>query len=115
MAVSQDHKRAYEGDKGPNTGGMGAYSPLPFVTDEDMEYAMEKVMKPAAAGMIAEGCPFKGVLYGGLMKTPSGIKVIEFNCRFGAWNQIYMIYSRLWQTVLLCLKSGGRLMPQWDL
>ncbi len=83
MAVSQDHKRAYEGDKGPNTGGMGAYSPLPFVTDEDMEYAMEKVMKPAAAGMIAEGCPFKGVLYGGLMKTPSGIKVIEFNCRFG--------------------------------
>ena len=64
MAVSQDHKRAYEGDKGPNTGGMGAYSPLPFVTDEDMEYAMEKVMKPAAAGMIAEGCPFKGVLYG---------------------------------------------------
>ncbi len=83
MAVSQDHKRAYEGDKGPNTGGMGAYSPLPFVTDEDMEYAMEKVMKPAAAGMIAEGCPFKGVLYGGLMKTPSGVKVIEFNCRFG--------------------------------
>ena len=83
MAVSQDHKRAYEGDKGPNTGGMGAYSPLPFVTDEDMEYAMEKVMKPAAAGMIAEGCPFKGVLYGGLMKTPSGIKVIEYNCRFG--------------------------------
>ena len=83
MALSQDHKRAYEGDKGPNTGGMGAYSPLPFITDEDREYALEKIMKPVAAGMMAEGCPFKGVLYGGLMKTPSGIKVIDFNCRFG--------------------------------
>ena len=83
MALSQDHKRAYEGDKGPNTGGMGAYSPLPFITDEDMEYSIEKIMKPVAAGLVKEGCPFKGVLYGGLMKTPDGIKVIEFNCRFG--------------------------------
>ena len=83
MALSQDHKRAYEGDKGPNTGGMGAYSPLPFITDEDMEYAMEHIMKPVASAMVKEGRPFKGVLYGGLMKTPSGIKVIEFNCRFG--------------------------------
>ena len=83
MTLSQDHKRAYEGDKGPNTGGMGAYSPVPLITDEDLEYAMEKVMKPVAAGMVAEGCPFAGVLYGGLMKTPSGVKVIEFNCRFG--------------------------------
>ncbi len=83
MTLSQDHKRAYEGDKGPNTGGMGAYSPVPIITDEDVEYAMEMVMKPTAAGMAAEGCPFTGVLYGGLMKTPSGVKVIEFNCRFG--------------------------------
>ena len=83
MTLSQDHKRAYEGDKGPNTGGMGAYSPVPLITDEDLEYAMGKVMKPTAAGMVAEGCPFTGVLYGGLMKTPSGVKVIEFNCRFG--------------------------------
>ena len=83
MTLSQDHKRAYEGDKGPNTGGMGAYSPVPLITDQDLEYAMEKVMKPTAAAMVAEGCPFKGVLYGGLMKTPSGVKVIEFNCRFG--------------------------------
>lgn len=83
MALSQDHKRAYEGDKGPNTGGMGAYSPLPFITEEVREYALEHIMKPVAAAMVAEGCPFKGVLYGGLMKTPSGIKVIEFNCRFG--------------------------------
>lgn len=83
MALAQDHKRAFEGDKGPNTGGMGAYSPLPFITAEDEEFALEKIMKPVAAGLAAEGCPFKGVLYGGLMKTPSGIKVIEFNCRFG--------------------------------
>ena len=76
MTLSQDHKRAYEGDKGPNTGGMGAYSPVPIISDEDVEYAMEKVMKPTAAGMVAEGCPFTGVLYGGLMKTPSGVKVI---------------------------------------
>lgn len=83
MVLSQDHKRAFEGDKGPNTGGMGAYSPLPFITREDYEYALEHIMKPVAAGMVAEGCPFKGVLYGGLMKTPQGIKVVEFNCRFG--------------------------------
>lgn len=83
MALSQDHKRAYEGDKGPNTGGMGAYSPLPFITDADYAEALEKVMKPVAAAMIEEGCPFRGVLYGGLMKTEHGVKVIEFNCRFG--------------------------------
>ena len=83
MTVSQDHKRAFEGDKGPNTGGMGAYSPVPLITDEDVEYSIENIMKPVAAGMVAEGRPFKGVLYGGLMKTPTGVKVIEFNCRFG--------------------------------
>lgn len=83
MTLSQDHKRAYEGDKGPNTGGMGAYSPVPLISDSDLDFAMESIMKPVAAGMVAEGCPFKGVLYGGLMKTPQGVKVIEFNCRFG--------------------------------
>ena len=83
MTLSQDHKRAYEGDKGPNTGGMGAYSPVPIITDEDLEFSLEHVMKPTAAAMVAEGCPFTGVLYGGLMKTPQGPKVIEFNCRFG--------------------------------
>ena len=83
MTVSQDHKRAFEGDKGPNTGGMGAYSPVPIVTDDDIEFSLEKIMKPVAAGMVAEGRTFKGVLYGGLMKTPAGVKVIEFNCRFG--------------------------------
>ena len=83
MPLSQDHKRAFDGDKGPNTGGMGAYTGLPFITEEDREFALEKIMKRAAAAMVAEGCPLSGVLYGGLMKTPQGIKVIEFNARFG--------------------------------
>ena len=83
MPVAQDHKRAYDGDKGPNTGGMGAYTELPFITEEDLEYAMNKIMRPTAAAMVEEGCSFCGVLYGGLMKTKNGIKVIEFNARFG--------------------------------
>ncbi|MCL2682924.1 MAG: phosphoribosylamine--glycine ligase [Bacteroidales bacterium] len=83
MVLAQDHKRAFDGDKGPNTGGMGAYGPLPFITEEDKNYALENIMKPVAAAMLKEGCPFSGVLYGGLMKTKNGIKVIEFNARFG--------------------------------
>ena len=83
MPVSQDHKRAYDGDEGPNTGGMGAYTELPFITDKDLEYAMENIMRRTASAMVEEGCPFCGVLYGGLMKTKQGIKVIEFNARFG--------------------------------
>ena len=83
MQLAQDHKRAYDGDKGPNTGGMGAYSPLPFGTKEDEEYALNEILKPVAAAMVKEGCSFEGVLYGGLMKTPDGVKVIEFNARFG--------------------------------
>lgn len=83
LALAQDHKRAFEGDEGPNTGGMGAYSPLPFISEEEEQWAVEHIMKPVAEGLVAEGTPFRGVLYGGLMKTPDGIKVIEFNCRFG--------------------------------
>ena len=83
MPLSQDHKRAFDGDRGPNTGGMGAYTGLPFITDADREYALENIMRPAAEAMCSEGCPLSGVLYGGLMKTPQGIKVIEFNARFG--------------------------------
>ena len=83
LELSQDHKRAFDYDEGKNTGGMGAYSPLPFLTEEDKKEAYEKIMVPVAEGMVKEGCPFSGVLYGGLMKTKDGIKVIEFNCRFG--------------------------------
>lgn len=83
MPVAQDHKRAYDGDKGPNTGGMGAYTPLPFITDEDIEFARREVLQKTADAMVENGTPLTGVLYGGLMKTPEGIKVIEFNARFG--------------------------------
>ncbi len=83
MEISQDHKRAYEGDMGPNTGGMGAYSPVPIITKEDLDYSYKNIMVPTAKAMVKEGVPFKGVLYGGLMKTKTGVKVIEFNSRFG--------------------------------
>ena len=83
LEMAQDHKRAYDNDLGPNTGGMGAYSPLPFITEEDYSYALNEIMIPTAKAMVFEGVPFKGVLYGGLMKTANGIKVIEFNARFG--------------------------------
>ena len=83
MPLSQDHKRAFDGDKGPNTGGMGAYTGLPFISEAEKEFAYKEIMCKAAEAMVAEGCPLSGVLYGGLMKTPQGIKVIEFNARFG--------------------------------
>ena len=83
MPLSQDHKRAYDGDKGPNTGGMGAYTRLPFISEEDEKFAYENIMCKTAEAMVAEGCPLSGVLYGGLMKTAQGVKVIEFNARFG--------------------------------
>ena len=83
MVISQDHKRAFDNDLGPNTGGMGAYSGVPIISDEDIEYSLEHIMKPTAKALCLEGAPFKGVLYGGLMKTKNGVKVIEFNSRFG--------------------------------
>ena len=83
LQLAQDHKRAYDNDLGPNTGGMGAYSPLPFITEKDYNEALNKIMIPTAKALVNENTPFKGVLYGGLMKTKRGIKVIEFNARFG--------------------------------
>ena len=83
LAMAQDHKRAFDGDKGPNTGGMGAYSPVPFITDEIREKALSEIIQRTADGLVEEGVPFKGVLYGGLILTADGPKVIEFNARFG--------------------------------
>ena len=83
MPLSQDHKRAFDGDKGPNTGGMGAYTGLPFISDEDRDFAYTNILCRTAEAMAEEGRPLSGVLYGGLMKTADGIKVIEFNARFG--------------------------------
>ena len=83
MPLSQDHKRVFDGDKGPNTGGMGAYTPLPFISAEEEKWAQVHILQVVADAMVAEGKPLTGVLYGGLMKTQDGIKVIEFNARFG--------------------------------
>lgn len=83
MVIAQDHKRAYDGDRGPNTGGMGAYSPVPQISEAIVEQAIEEVLKPAAKGMMANKTPFTGILYAGLIVTDTGPKVIEFNARFG--------------------------------
>ena len=83
LASSQDHKRVFDGDKGPNTGGMGAYSPAPIITDEIFRKIMDTVIYPVMRGLAAEGKAFKGVLYAGIMMTDKGPFVLEFNTRFG--------------------------------
>lgn len=83
MVSAQDHKRAFDNDEGPNTGGMGAYSPAPVYTDALADEVLQRVLKPAVDGMRAEGRLYKGVLYAGLMLTKDGVKVLEFNARFG--------------------------------
>lgn len=83
LPPSQDHKRAGEGDTGLNTGGMGAYAPVSIATSEVMEEAATKVIAPTLEALAADGAPFRGLLYAGLMKTEDGLKVVEFNCRFG--------------------------------
>jgi phosphoribosylamine--glycine ligase len=83
LPTSQDHKAIFEKDQGPNTGGMGAYSPAPVVTDEIADFVMNRVMLPTIKGLEAEGRPYKGMLYAGLMIDGNTINVLEFNCRFG--------------------------------
>ena len=83
LPTAQDHKRAYDGDKGPNTGGMGAYAPVPHLPQSVVNQSVETIIKPVLKGMIAEGRPYLGVLYAGLILTADGPKVIEFNSRFG--------------------------------
>lgn len=83
LQASQDHKQAYDGDKGPNTGGMGAYCPTEFVDDKSMTQIIDHVLTPTIKGLAQEGINYQGVLYAGLMLTDSGPKVLEFNCRFG--------------------------------
>ena len=83
MISAQDHKRAFDGDKGPNTGGMGTYAPAPVMTTEMTERAVEEILKPTIAAMAKEGRPYTGCLYLGLMITSEGPKVVEFNARFG--------------------------------
>jgi phosphoribosylamine--glycine ligase len=119
MATSQDHKRVGDGDTGPNTGGMGAYSPAPVVTDEIHQRAMDQVIWPTVRGMAAEGNTYVGFLYAGLMISADGQpKVIEFNCRFGdPETQPIMLRLRS-DLVELCLAGAeGKLdekTSEWD-
>lgn len=83
MIPARDHKRAFDNDEGPNTGGMGAYSPLADLADSQVDFTIEQVLKPVAKAMVKEGRPYTGLLYAGLIETEAGIKVIEFNARFG--------------------------------
>ncbi|GEN30164.1 phosphoribosylamine--glycine ligase [Cerasibacillus quisquiliarum] len=83
MIPARDHKRAFDNDKGPNTGGMGSFAPVPDISEETLAYATEAILQKTADGMVAEGRPFTGILYAGLMMTKDGPKVIEFNTRFG--------------------------------
>ncbi|MDX6750065.1 phosphoribosylamine--glycine ligase [Geminicoccaceae bacterium 1502E] len=83
MGTAQDHKRAFDGDRGPNTGGMGAYSPAPLLDEAMVERVMREIVRPTLAGMAAEGAPFRGFLYAGLILTSEGPKLIEYNVRFG--------------------------------
>ncbi len=83
LPPAQDHKAVFEGDKGPNTGGMGAYAPAPVMDAKMLDVVMKKVLIPTIRGMQSEGRPYKGVLYAGLMMTKEGPKVLEYNCRFG--------------------------------
>jgi phosphoribosylamine--glycine ligase len=106
FASSQDHKARDDGDRGPNTGGMGAYSPAPVVTNDVHKLAMEKVINPTLAGMAADGMPYVGFLYAGLMIDHEGqIKVVEFNCRFGD-PEAQPVMMRLRADLLPCLKSA---------
>ena len=83
LATAQDHKRAFDNDQGPNTGGMGAYSPAPVMTPEVVERTMAEIIRPTLRAMAEKGCPFKGILYAGLMVGSNGPKLIEYNVRFG--------------------------------
>ncbi|GIN58447.1 phosphoribosylamine--glycine ligase [Lederbergia ruris] len=83
MVIAQDHKRAFDGDQGPNTGGMGAYTPVPHISTLEVEKAVQEILLPTAKAMVQENRPFTGILYAGLIQTNEGAKVIEFNTRFG--------------------------------
>lgn len=119
LAAAQDHKRAYDGDEGPNTGGMGAFSPTPLVDDALAATVMETIVRPTAEGLARDGCPYRGVLYVGLMLTDEGPKVVEYNVRFGD-PECQVLMARLESDVVPLLEAAakGTLAetppPEWD-
>jgi phosphoribosylamine--glycine ligase len=112
LASCQDHKAIFDDDKGPNTGGMGAYSPAPVVTRQLHDRIMKDVMIPTVKAMKAEGKPYKGVLYAGIMITETGIEVLEFNARFGdpeTQPLLFRMKSDIVDLLIACAKSDGSL------
>ncbi|HEX2441763.1 MAG TPA: phosphoribosylamine--glycine ligase [Methylomirabilota bacterium] len=111
LAAAQDHKTVFDGDRGPNTGGMGAYSPVPSFDEAMQARVMREIVEPTLAGLAADGAPFTGVLYVGLMLTLTGPRVVEFNCRFGdpECQPIMMGMSEDLVPLLLAVARGDRL------
>jgi phosphoribosylamine--glycine ligase len=107
FGYAQDHKRAFDGDLGPNTGGMGTYSPAPVLTDALIRQAFDELIAPTVRGMAAEGYPYKGVLYAGLMLTPQGPKLVEYNARFGD-PECQVLMLRLADDILPWLDAAAR-------
>jgi phosphoribosylamine--glycine ligase len=117
LASAQDHKRVWDGDKGPNTGGMGAYSPAPAMTSEMLERTRRDIIEPTVKGMAARGTPFTGVLYAGLIITSEGPKLIEYNVRFGD-PECQVLMMRLKSDALELLEATARgelhgVIPEW--
>jgi len=119
LEVAQDHKRAYDNDKGPNAGGMGAYCPAPLVTSEIMDEIVRRILVPTVHAMKVDGCPFSGILYAGIMLTAGGPKVLEYNVRFGD-PEAQPVLMRLKTDLaeLLMMAATGRLSEleglEWD-
>lgn len=117
LASAQDHKRVWDGDRGPNTGGMGAYSPAPVMTDAMMARTRTEIIEPTVRRMAARGTPFTGVLYAGLMITDAGPKLIEYNVRFGD-PECQVLMLRLKSDIVDLLEATARgtldtVMPEW--
>ena len=118
LPSAQDHKRAFDGDKGPNTGGMGAYTPAPVMTDEMLERTRKEIIEPSIKGLAARGTPFSGVLFAGLMITAEGPKLIEYNVRFGDPEcQVLMLrlQSDIVELLLACANGTlDQVTPEFD-
>jgi phosphoribosylamine--glycine ligase len=119
LAAAQDHKTVFDDDRGPNTGGMGAYTPVPALDAETHVRVMDDIVRPVLAALAAEGAPYQGVLYAGLMLTAEGPKVVEFNCRFGD-PETQVVLARLKSDLvpLLVATADGKLSEvtelEWD-
>ncbi len=118
LQSSQDHKPVFDGDKGPNTGGMGAYSPAPVVTDDIMNFATENIAYPLINELKSRGITYKGIIYAGLMITENGVKVLEFNCRFGDPETqpiLHRMNSDIIDIINLCVENRlSEAEIQWD-